>query len=303
MDIEPAPPQIIGVCLIRNEEHFVAWSIMNAIEYCDRILVLDNRSTDRTRSIVEAISGLHSHVEIVDVDDAYDTHRHIEPFVGTRTWVSAIDGDEIYDPIGLSRLRRQIHKGELDSYWALYPHALHLMKANLTEARASGYATPDAKFGMRCFNLDAMVRWHPGRHERLHGLKSIILKPGYSRQDVFMASEHDSWDEASYRCLHLCFMPRSSLDQRTDTNVELSGRHNPSQEMKSGSPWRKLRNAVMKRLDPGHAMKTNYKYKHYAKGPVREFDIAAFGTPADHHAVDPECEVAVDAIEHAAYRG
>lgn len=303
MDIKPDPPQIVGVCLIRNEEHFVAWSIMNAIEYCDRILVLDNRSTDRTRSIVEAIASRHAHVEIVDVDDAYNTHQYIEPLVGTRTWVSAIDGDEIYDPLGLSRLRQQIRQGGMDSYWALYPHALHLVKTNLKKARASGYATPHAKFGMRCFNLHAMVRWHPGKHERLHGLKSIVFKPGHSRQDVFTASEHESWDEANYRCLHLCFMPRSSLDHRTGTEVELSGRHNPSQEMKSGSSWRKLRNAVMKRLDPGYALKKNYKYKHYAKGPVREYDIAAFGTPADHHAVDPDCEVAVTVIERTAHQG
>ena len=40
--------RIIGVCLLRNEEHFVAWSLMNIAEFCDEIIVLDNKSNDRT---------------------------------------------------------------------------------------------------------------------------------------------------------------------------------------------------------------------------------------------------------------
>ena len=59
----------------------------------------------------------------------------------------------------------------------------------------------------------------------------------------------------------------------------------------------------MERFDPRYALKKNYKYKHYAKGPVRECDITAFGSPTDHCAIDPDCEVAVNVIEHTAHQG
>ena len=97
--------KIVGVCLLRNEQYFAAWALMNAVAFCDRIIVMDNRSQDRTRRVVEAVAAKHRHVEIIDVQDPWGTHRYIEGLAGTPTWGFAVDGDEIYDPIGLKRLR------------------------------------------------------------------------------------------------------------------------------------------------------------------------------------------------------
>lgn len=44
--------QIIGICQIRNEEHYIERVITNIYEFCDRIIVLDNNSGDRTPVIV-----------------------------------------------------------------------------------------------------------------------------------------------------------------------------------------------------------------------------------------------------------
>ncbi len=46
--------RIVGVSLLRNEEYFAAWALMNAAAFCDRIIVMDLTSTvgltsDRSR--------------------------------------------------------------------------------------------------------------------------------------------------------------------------------------------------------------------------------------------------------------
>ncbi len=50
--------QIPGLWLLRDEEHFTAWSLMKPVGLCDRVLVMDNRSRDRTPQIVEAGAAL-----------------------------------------------------------------------------------------------------------------------------------------------------------------------------------------------------------------------------------------------------
>ena len=85
--------RIIGICLVRNEEHLVAWSIANIADFCDEIIVLDNNSQDRTPEILAAISRRFAHVRVINVEDAYDTHKYVEPYTGKDCWVSGVDGD------------------------------------------------------------------------------------------------------------------------------------------------------------------------------------------------------------------
>ena len=66
--------------------------------------------------------------------------------------------------------------------------------------------------------------------------------------------------------------------------------------MKARALLRRARRAVLRRLDPRHDVRRNYKHRHYAKGPVTTFDITGFGAPGDFRAVDPGCAGALDAI-------
>lgn len=289
--------KIIGISLLRNEEHFVAWSLMSAIGFCDRILVLDNGSTDATPEIVHAIASRHPKVEFHEVDDASDTHRYVERFVGTPTWVLGIDGDEVYDPVGLSRLRKGILAGSFDAYWSLDGHMLHVVGVDVEKNVAYGYHQPAAPSVVKLYNLGAMARWHPGRHERLHGLKKIEFRPGHSPERILRTWELEPWDEARLRCLHLCFMPRSTREGDLRDGSEPLGRTNPSEVRKSRSPWRRLRSAVMRRLDSRYGIRKNYKFSHYAKGAVTARDVSSFGGVTDHRAVAPGCDVAARTLE------
>ena len=86
---------IFGVCLVKNEEHFIGWALNNVVDFCDEILVMNNRSQDRTGAILDTLAAKHDHLRIIEVTDANRTHAHVEHLAGTNTWVFGVDGDEI----------------------------------------------------------------------------------------------------------------------------------------------------------------------------------------------------------------
>ena len=53
-------PNIIGVCLVKDEDIYIHRALTNIYGFCDRILVLDNNSTDKTRIIVESLAEINT---------------------------------------------------------------------------------------------------------------------------------------------------------------------------------------------------------------------------------------------------
>ncbi len=280
---------ILGVILVKNEERFIAWSLMSIVAFCDRILVLDNQSTDRTRTIVDAIAARHPHIEVTTVEDAYDTHRFVEGYAGSNTWVLGADGDEIYDTAGLARLRTRLLAGAYDDYWRLSGHCLHVLGADLDRGEAFGFAPPAAPALGKLFNFAAIESWRQGRHQRLHG-KNVVFREPFDRNAVARLYQTEPWEGSDLRLLHLCFLPRSSLDDGRTT------RPNPSEKLKAASLLRRARRAVVGLIDPAYDRKKNYKLSNYAKGEVVHRTISAFGVPDAFCAFDSECDAAMETI-------
>lgn len=289
--------RIVGVSLLRNEEYFAAWALMNAASFCDRIIVMDNRSQDRTRRIVEAVAEVHPHVEIMDVRNARRTHKYLEPLAGTPTWIFSLDGDEIHDPAGLAAMRQRFLAGCYDRYWRVTGHMVNVVGLRSEEGVVSGYA--HAAGECRLFNFRAIESWRGG-NERLHG-GEVVFKPGFGGTALHLW-KRKTWDEASFRCLHLCFMPRSSLDKAGDLANGEFGRKNPAEFYKERFLYRRLRRAVRRRLKPGGVADFRDYKRHYAQGPVGEFDITGFGRPSDFRAVDPHCDEAMAVLRTATER-
>ena len=47
-------------------------------------------------------------IELRSITDTRESHFLINGTAGTRTWIFAVDGDEIYDPVGLAKLRQEV---------------------------------------------------------------------------------------------------------------------------------------------------------------------------------------------------
>lgn len=282
--------KIVGVCLVKNEEHFIGWALGNAAAFCDEILVMDNRSEDRTGAIVKKLAEQHSHIRVIEVEDANKTHTHVEHLAGTDTWVFGIDGDEIYDRDGLARLRPRVLAGEFDAYWRVYGHTIHTRQLDLEALTASGYVPPAARSITKLYNFAGVDSWRQPNHERLHG-KDMVFRPGYHWDHAYNFWEHEGWDASDCRCLHLCFGPRSDHDRKGDP------RANPVDVKKARRIVKRLTTDLMRLLDRDYDRKKNYKYRHYALGPVVHEAISGFGRPSDFrdataHAGDVEAMLA-----------
>ena len=266
--------KIFGVCLVKNEENFIAWALSNVADFCDEILVMDNRSEDQTRPQLDAVSNRFPHIRVMTVDDAYDTHRHVEHLANTKTWVIGVDGDEIYDRAALARLRTRLLAGEFDEWWRIYGHTIHTLGLDFENQTAFGYVPPAARSITKLYNFAAITSWHQPRHERLHG-KDMKFHPGYSRERAHALWRDVDWAQSDFRCLHMCFQPRSSLD------AEGIARANPVEVKKAGKTVRRLTDSLMRRFDPSYDLKKNYKNKHYAIGQISSGGIDGFGRPTD----------------------
>ena len=136
---------------------------------------------------------------------------------------------------------------------------------------ASGYPSPPSRSITKLYNFAAIESWAGDGSERLHG-GTIVFRNGYGENSVDNIGEHMSWDETPLRCLHLCFVRRSSRDQDATVRPIL---------MESGMHDRSWRGAVKRRLlgrrPPAEGV---WKREKYMRGEVVTVDASPFFHPA-----------------------
>ena len=258
--------QIIGISLIRNEDIFIERVLRNAVDFCDKLLVVDNNSTDNTWEIVTTLARSDPRIEPHRARRASRSHALIQAYAGTDTWIFPVDGDEIYDPHRLHGLRQELLAGTHAQWWGLFCHMLHCTRIDDAGRQADGYAAPPSRTGTRLFNFGAIHRWAGPCKERLHGGK-ILFRSGYSDALRDYPRRQASWDESPFRCLHVCFLRRSSRDPADGTT-----RMNPQEAVGRLGTWG---GALRRWLGRGRA--AGYKREKYMRGDlVRQVDVSAF---------------------------
>jgi hypothetical protein len=80
----------------------------------------------------------------------------------------------------------------------------------------------------KLYNFNSIEKWRGPCPERLHG-GNILFKSGFSNTDRFYLYKEVLWEDSCFRCLHLCFLPRSSEDQ--DCSDELVVRKNIADQL------------------------------------------------------------------------
>ncbi len=204
--------QILGIVLVRNEDLNVARAISNIIGFCDQIIIADNGSTDETLRIAAGIAALHpQHIRLVSIKHPRESHDLISPLAGTRTWVFGVDGDEIYDPLGLGQLRQRILAEDFSNQWMLLGNVLNCVDIDHRSGQASGYLAPPCRSITKLYNFGAIEAWNGDCKGRLHG-GHIHFREGFGPELRRNLHDEMSWDLSELRCLHLCFLPRSSMD-------------------------------------------------------------------------------------------
>ncbi|MGK7344549.1 MAG: glycosyltransferase family 2 protein [Candidatus Nitrospinota bacterium M3_3B_026] len=257
---------IVGVALVRNEDVFLERAILNTLDFCDRIIIADNCSKDGTWKIAQRLAAEHEKIEARRIRHPGASHEMIRGYAGKRAWVLGVDGDEIYDPAGLVKLREEMLEGRYDRWWKIYGNVLNAVDINYESMRASGYMAPPCRSMTKLYNFGAIESWNGPVAERLHG-GEIKFREGWSESSRFSMYEEHDWETSPFRLLHTCFLKRSSLDAD-----EGRPRENIMEKTARG------RLGAVKRLlgmtPPGGD--EMYKNRKYMRGDLVTVDVSAF---------------------------
>lgn len=196
---------------MHNEDVFVERAIRNVAGFCDCIHAVDHVSTDRTWEILRRLEREYDHLYVRRVQHARESHRLVEPYAGTNTWVFGVDGDELYDPGRLDSFRRQLLAGAHATAFKVASNVLNCVELDREHQRASGHLSPPSRSITKLYNFNAIESWTGDDSERLHG-GAITFRPGYDERSVENIGEKTPWEETPLRCLHVCFLRRSSAD-------------------------------------------------------------------------------------------
>ena len=260
--------KIVGITLVRNEDIFVEQAVRNALDFCDRLIIADNYSTDGTFEIVSKLAAeFPDKIDLCRITDTRESHFLINGFANSKTWIFAVDGDEIYDPMGLIRLREEVLGGKYDEWWEVFGNVLNCTAVDPVAGTASGYLAPPCRSMVKLFNFNLIEKWDGAvTHVLANG--TIQFKPGYDASLRLDLHEKLSWEESHIRCLHTCFVPRSSLDQGSKL-----ARPNVSENRRSGVTafLKKSLNRLL-----GKPNVSEWKLAKYARGPLVTVDAKAF---------------------------
>ena len=268
--------RIVGSVLVRNEDLFVEQSIRNVADFCDRIHAVDHVSSDGTWDILRSLAQEFDHLEVRRSRNSVLAHRLLEPYAGTATWVIGVDGDELYDPAGLALLRRELLRGAHADVFRLKAYVLNCDELDGGTRTASGWLAPPSRPITKLFNFGAVESWQ-GIPEPLQGGEAVF-RQGYhweARRDLASST---TWDTDPARCLHLCFLRRSSLDPD-----EVGGGRRSLAE--SGEfdlgPVGRLKRVVRRTPLAPHILELtrqgkNWKQEWYARGEHVTVDAAPF---------------------------
>lgn len=259
--------RIIGIMLVRNEDRFVETALRNVIEFCDEFLAVDHCSDDRTPAILDQIAAdFPDRLRVIRTNDTRESHGLIQPYAGTDTWVFGVDGDEIYDPAGLLRLRERLTAGEFANWWVVFGNVLNVKSLDQLRSVASGHLAPPCRSMTKLYNFAAINAWGGDCIERLHG-GEVDFRDGFDASLRCFLHESVSWEEADFRCLHMCFLRRSSKDsENAAPRRNIMDRHEWSFE----KIRRRLAETFLGRK------RVDWKDEKYARGPLVEKSVDAF---------------------------
>lgn len=263
-------PRIVAIVLVKNEDIFIDNVLKNIVDFCDEIIVTDNYSTDMTHDIVMKMAEKHPKIRVMRINHPRDSHKVIEHFAGTNTWVFGVDGDEIYDPAGLREMRDRLITGDYDNVWSIKGNVLNCSTIDRESQKAKGYLSPPCRSMTKLYNFSLLESW-TGCPERLHSGTRVYRNPDISpvTKNIFDESE---WEGSCFRCLHAVFISRSTGEKGTLKRSRL----NPAEiEAIASAKKKKSHVKLVKRLIQS-VLGSNWKYRKYRRGPLVEKNIGGF---------------------------
>lgn len=262
--------QIIGIILVRNEDIFIKNVINNISQFCDRIIVTDHQSNDKTPEIIKNLAEKNKKINYLRIQHPKESHTVIEQYAGTNTWIFAVDGDEIYDPEGLAKFKKKLIDGKFNDYWQIKGNVLNCTSINYKDKIARGYLSPPARSMTKLYNFSIIEKWN-NCPQRIHA-GDLKFKKKIKTPPTLELFKNIEWDDAHFRCLHTVFMQRSSKEKRFITSTRL----NPAEKMSADQARKRNNHIKYLRKSLKSYFRLDWKNKKYKKGKLTVKSIAKF---------------------------
>jgi len=235
------------------------------------IHAVDHVSSDRTWPILQSLAKEYDHVDARRAHHAAESHALIERYSGTKTWIFGVDGDELYDPARLSGFREQLLAGEWAEVFKIASNVVNCIELDPSHRSATGYPSPPSRSITKLYNFAAIESWVGDGSERLHG-GTIVFRDSSGEGAVDNIGERLTWEETPLRCLHLCFLRRSSLDSQP--GPEPTARPILMETEMHDRSWRgALKRRLRRRVQPADS---SWKREKYMRGDLVTVDAAPF---------------------------
>lgn len=262
--------EIVTIVLVKNEDMFLERVLSNIFDFSDKIIIADNCSNDKTSAIALDFVETSAKYEYHKIKHPAISHDLVKGYAGDKVWIFGVDGDELYDHIGLKLLRKDILKGIYDSYWALFGNVLHCTSIDEKAKTATGYMSPPCRSMTKLYNFAHIESWDGDCPERLHG-GTLVFRRGHGANARKYLYKEVTWNDALFRCLHVCFLPRSSLD-KISQNITM--RPNIADEMAKGKLTKLA--GRFKRMITGEYPESSLKREKYMRGPLQQVSAKVF---------------------------
>lgn len=219
--------EIVGICLVKNEDIYVERVLRNIVNFCDKIRVIDNNSQDKTVEVVKKCMSEFSNISLEHIENVNETHRVVQEYAGEDKWIFGVDGDEIYDPLGLAILRPKILSGGYQKCWMLRGYFYHLVKLDLKNKKARGYLAPPAKDPNKLYNFSLLESWksdfeQPLFHCQTHVFKNRKYHPNRKPKKKKLYLQYE-WRDCPIKCVHTRMLQRSTSEKyKTAINARLN---------------------------------------------------------------------------------
>ncbi|OGF99502.1 hypothetical protein A2Y99_02260 [Candidatus Gottesmanbacteria bacterium RBG_13_37_7] len=181
---------ISAIIITKNEEKTIA-GCMNALSFCDEIIVVDNKSQDKTVEIAKK-KGAKVFVT-AGLDFSY--LRNVGKEKSSGEWLINIDADEIVSKKLANEIRSVIKRKQKFSSYFIKRQNYYLK-----------HKWPKTELMLRLIREDSLIGWQGNLHETpiVTGESGVLsnIMPHYSHTDIgMMVKKTNQWSEAESRLL------------------------------------------------------------------------------------------------------
>ena len=112
---------------------------------------------------------------------------------------------------------------------------------------------------------------------------------------LWHSDENGVWENADFRCLHMCFWPRSSLDQESDKAGKFISRWNPREAPRQETGFRRIRRKFLPRY---YDRRIDHKNRWYSNSSLQMFDdLGKFGRPDAFSSLNPKSDEGMERMK------